>query len=75
MGGARHVIGYHSAQETRVPNAFDDVASTIHQTLADGDAAFARATAAAAAGVGVGAGGASDIVGGDGMYRHTAGKF
>jgi len=29
---ARHVIGYDSTQETRSPNAFDVVASTIHQS-------------------------------------------
>jgi len=36
MDGARHVIGCHSNQETRVLNAFDDVASTFHQSLRGG---------------------------------------
>jgi hypothetical protein len=36
MDSARHVIGCHSTQETRVQNACDDVASTIHQSLAGG---------------------------------------
>jgi len=36
MNSARHVIGCHLTQGTRVQNAFDDVASTIHQSLADG---------------------------------------
>ena len=29
MDGARHVIGCHSTQETRVNNAFNDVASAL----------------------------------------------
>ena len=33
MGSARHVIGSHLAQETRVENAFDDVVGTIHESL------------------------------------------
>jgi len=33
MDGARHVIGCHLTPEPRVQNAFDDVASTIHQFL------------------------------------------
>ena len=33
MDSTRHVIGCHSTQESRVQHAFDDVASTIHQSL------------------------------------------
>jgi len=33
MDSARHVRGCKASQETRVQNAFDDVASTIHQSL------------------------------------------
>jgi hypothetical protein len=33
MDSARHVIGCHLTQETRVQNEFDDLASTIHQPL------------------------------------------
>ena len=33
MDCARHVIGCHLTQETRVHKSFDDVASTIHQSL------------------------------------------
>jgi len=33
MDSARHVMGCHSAQQSRVHNAFDDVASTINQSL------------------------------------------
>ena len=40
MDSARHVIGCHVTPETRVQNAFDDVASTIHQALGHGGAAF-----------------------------------
>jgi hypothetical protein len=36
MDSARHVIGCHLTQETGVQNAFDDVASTIHQSLEAG---------------------------------------
>ena len=36
MDSARHVIGCHLTRETRVPHPFDDVASTIHQSLAGG---------------------------------------
>ena len=56
MDSACHVIGCQSTQEARVQNAFDDVASTIHQTLpatirspAAERAAAAGAAAAAAA--------------------------
>ena len=31
-----HDIGCYLTQETRVRNAFDDVASTVHQSLAEG---------------------------------------
>jgi hypothetical protein len=33
---SQHVIGLHLTQYTRVQNAFDDVASTIHQILPNG---------------------------------------
>jgi len=33
MDSARHVIGCHLTNTTRVRNALDDVASTIHQSL------------------------------------------
>jgi len=36
MDGALHVIGYHLTQQTRVQNAFDDVANTVHQSLRRG---------------------------------------
>ena len=36
MDSARHVIGCHVTPVARVQNAFDDVASTIHQSLAGG---------------------------------------
>jgi len=36
IDSARHVIGSCLTQETRVQYAFDDVASTIHQTLPAG---------------------------------------
>jgi len=36
MDSARHVIGCRLTQETRVPNAFDDGASTVHQSLGVG---------------------------------------
>ena len=36
MDGNRHVKGYHSTQQLRIRNAFDDVAITIHQSLQDG---------------------------------------
>ena len=35
MASARHVIGCHSTPETRVHNALDDGASTIHHSLMD----------------------------------------
>jgi hypothetical protein len=37
MDSARLVIGCHSTQGTRVQNAFDHVASIIHQTLPRGN--------------------------------------
>ena len=37
MDSARHVIGCHSIHRSRVHNAFDDVASTVHQSLAAGN--------------------------------------
>jgi WD40 repeat protein len=36
MDSARHVIGYHLTQETKVQNACDDVVSAIHPSLPDG---------------------------------------
>jgi hypothetical protein len=33
---ARHLIGCHSTQERRAHSAFDDVAITIHESLARG---------------------------------------
>ena len=36
MDTACHVIGCHLTQESRVQNAFDEVASTIHQSVAQG---------------------------------------
>jgi hypothetical protein len=39
MQSAHHVIGCHQTQETRVNNACDDVASTVHQSLNAGRAA------------------------------------
>jgi hypothetical protein len=33
MDSACHVIGCHEIQETRAETAFDDVASTTHQSL------------------------------------------
>jgi len=36
MVSARHVIGCHLTQKTRVQNAFNDVASTVHLSLAHG---------------------------------------
>ena len=36
MHTARHVIGCHLTQEMRAQNAFDDVASIIHESLANG---------------------------------------
>ena len=36
MDSARHVVGCHLTQQTRVQNGFDDVASTIHQSLGAG---------------------------------------
>jgi len=39
MDSARHVIGYHLTEEnedTRVQSAYDDGASTIHESLAGG---------------------------------------
>ena len=36
MDSARHVIGCHLTQESRVQNAFYDAASTIHQSLPRG---------------------------------------
>ena len=38
MDSACHVMGCHITQEIRVQNAFDDVASTIHQSLTRGPA-------------------------------------
>ena len=37
MDSARHVMGCHLTQSMRVQNAFDDVASTIHQSLRSGN--------------------------------------
>jgi len=37
LDGAHHVITCHLTHETRVQSAFDDVTSTVHQTLARGD--------------------------------------
>jgi len=36
MDSARHLIGSHFTKQTRVQNAFDDVASAIHQSLGGG---------------------------------------
>jgi hypothetical protein len=36
MDNARHIIGYYSTHETSVQHVIDDVARTIHQSLADG---------------------------------------
>jgi hypothetical protein len=48
MDSARHVMGCRLTQETRVQNAFDDVESTIHQSLGGGghDAGSCRAQVA-----------------------------
>jgi len=43
IDSARHVIGRRFTQETRVQNAVDDVASTIHQALVGGGAEHAVA--------------------------------
>jgi len=40
MDSARHVIGCRLTQDTRVQHAFDDVASTIHQSLRGGVASL-----------------------------------
>ena len=42
MDSARHVMGCHSTQETRVQIAFDDVTSTIHQSLTGGHLAVLK---------------------------------
>jgi len=47
MDSARHVMGCHSTQRKRLQNAFDDVASPVHQSLVGGDAAGATAGGAA----------------------------
>jgi len=39
MNGARNVIGLHLTEGTRIQNALDDVASTVHQTLVLGSPA------------------------------------
>jgi hypothetical protein len=44
MDIARHGITCHLAQEMKVQNAFDDVASTIHLSLATGSSAVATST-------------------------------
>jgi hypothetical protein len=36
MDSARHVIGCHVTKRTRVQHSFDDVASTIHESLGPG---------------------------------------
>jgi len=36
MDSARHVIGCHLTRETRIRDAFDDVASTVCQSLEEG---------------------------------------
>ena len=40
MDAPRHVIGFQVTQETRVQNAFDDVANTTYQTLTHGERPF-----------------------------------
>ena len=42
MDSARHVIGCHLTQDTRVQNVFDDVEGRIHQSLGKGGAALRR---------------------------------
>ena len=53
-----HTAIYLTKTGSKFEAVFDDVTSTGPQSL----------------GAGLGAGGASDIVGGDGMYRHAAGN-
>jgi hypothetical protein len=36
MHSACHVIGCHATEETRVQNAYDDMASTNHESLSAG---------------------------------------
>jgi len=62
MDGAHHVIGCRFAQEMRVQNACDDVASTMYRSLSHGAAAAAAAAAAAKDGGGGEEGGANAAV-------------